>query len=236
MTPKDAASVDALRTNGITILDDRFPLEPFLNYLSRRTVYRNHVRQGKPCEGLLGSWPWMCHDMQDAIVAPGLLEAALSVLPIARAYLEQEPLLYSLNVFYTEPSYPGFQPKPDIQEFHRDADDSRFLALFVYCSDVLDETAGAHQFQVGTHTGQPSAPAVSILGPAGTMFLADTRGLHRGLVPNGQRRMIAWARWGVSDPPASYLWDGLSPTQRGLIADRYPADPELQNAIRLVVK
>lgn len=227
---------DVLRHDGICMLQNKFPLEPFLAYLKRRPVYRNHVRQGKPCEGPLGSWPWMCHDMQDAVVAPGLLEAAINILPIARNYLGRQPLLYSLNIFYTEPPYPGFVAKPDIQEFHRDADDDNFIALFVYCTAVADDEDGPHQFQVGTHNGGACRGIASVVGPAGSMFLAATKGLHKGLVPKRTRRMVAWARWGVSDPPASYKWDGLVPTPKAMIADRYPKDPALQEAIKLVVR
>lgn len=37
----------------------------------------------------------------------------------------------------------------------------------------------------------------SVCGPAGSMFLANTVGLHRGLVPARTARMIVWARYGL---------------------------------------
>ena len=43
-----------------------------------------------------------------------------------------------------------------------------------------------------------------------------------------------WARWGVSNPPVSYGWDGLSPVPAASVPG-YPEDPEMRAAIRLVV-
>lgn len=224
--------LEELHNDGIVVLPIPFKIQSFVEYLSRQLVYQNHVRQNKPDPVPLGSHPWTCHDMGDVTRAPLLLEAALSVHGIARAYLDSKPYLYSLNAFYCEPNA---NPKPDIQDWHRDADDTKFLALFIYGTDVLTDDDGPHQFAVGTQRGGEERRRTSVYGTAGTMFLADTSGLHRGLVPKTNRRMLAWARWGVSCPPASYQWDGLKPLPKAEIGERYPSDPELQEAIKLVV-
>ena len=224
--------VDTLREEGIVVLPLRLDVRPFVGYLAGCPVYQNHVRQQKPDPVPLGSHPWTCHDMGDVTRAPDLLETATAVRWMARDYLEASPFLYSLNAFYCEPNA---NPKPDIQDWHVDTDDTRFLALFVYCTDVLTDDDGPHQFACGTQRGGQELARSSIYGPAGTMFLADTSGLHRGLVPKTKRRMIAWARWGVSNPPESYVWDQLSPLPKEQIGARYPTDPVLQEAIHLVV-
>jgi len=175
-----------------------------------------------------------CWSMADVLGAPHFFEFALALTSSAGRYLGQTPRLYSLNAFTT---YPIDGPlNPDIQEWHRDRDDSRFLALFVYLTDVLHLEDGAHQFQGGTHEGAESGKVFTILGPAGTAFLADTRGLHRGERPVGNTRTMAWARWCISDPPASYLWDAQTPASRDVLGDRYPADPSLRESIKLVVR
>lgn len=228
-----SAVVDALKKHGILTLPLGFDgVDAFARHLDGRPVYRNHVRQGKQVEGTLGSHPWMCHDMHDVIEAPGWFERALALIPIATKFLGTEPVLYSLNAFYCEP---GAKPKPDIQDWHRDSDDRAFLAAFTYCTDVLDENDGPHQFQLGTHGGAAAGPIVSVFGRRGAMFLGATSGLHRGLVPKWRRRMIAWARFGVSDPPEAYKWDGLTPLPRERLGDRYPTNPITQRIIRLVV-
>jgi hypothetical protein len=223
-----------LQTEGVYVVPQPWTgVSAFVEHLRQRPAYRNHVRQGKTEMVRPGDHPWTCHDMDDVVCAPGLLELTLEWTPVARAYLDAEPLLYSLNAFYCEP---GAQAKPDIQEWHRDADDSKFLAMFIYCTDVLGDCDGPHQFVVGSHKWiVPNTNACSIYGPAGTVFLADTRGLHRGIVPTSGRRMIAWARWGVSDPPASYMWDKLRPTPRGMLGERFPRSHRTQRTIHLVV-
>lgn len=170
----------------------------------------------------------VCLDLRDALVAPGLLELALGLTDAVAAYLERDPpLAYSTNAFWTRPAG-GI--RDDIQAFHRDADDTRFLALFVYLTDVFDDADGPHQM-IG-----PNGETRAIFGPAGTAFLADTRNEHCGLKPTrGEERGIAWFRWGVSDPPVSYVWDRNAPIAAAELGDRYPADPRLRESLRLLV-
>lgn len=174
-----------------------------------------------------------CWSMANVLQAPHVVETALCWTELAGEYLRAEPLLYSVNAFTM---YPHVGPtSPDTQEFHRDKDDTKFLALFIYLTDVLTPADGAHQFIAGTHLGAVSGPGKEITGPAGTMFFSDGRGLHRGLRPTTAPRTILWIRWGVSDPPASYQWCGLRPVDKALIGDRYPTEHSLQRAIRLVL-
>jgi len=236
---------EQLRRDGIAVLPRRFEnVAGMVRHLDSCPEYANHVRQRKPpVQGGLGTHPWMCRDMHDVLRAPGWLETALSTYGIAKEYLGQKPLLYSVNVFYTEPQPPA--PKADIQGWHRDADDEAFLALFAYLTDVHQPEDGAHEYVLGSQgdeikndRDQPAASSRirQVLGDAGRMFLSDPRGMHRGLVPQHRRRAIAWARWGVSDPPPSYIWDMLEPIPAEQLGyGRYPDEQELRDAIRLVV-
>lgn len=191
--------------------------------------YAGHVkREGRPHDGQ----PIRCWDMHDLMMAPHFWEWALSMAPLAEAYLGVSPLLYSLNLFESTPH--DWPPHPGIEVFHRDLDDVRFLALFVYLTDV-PAGDGAHVYQCGTHNGGPATRTVEMWGPRGTAFLADTRGFHRGHRPRTGPRRLAWARWGVSDPPASYVRDQLTPLPKARLGARYPTDPLLQAMVRLVV-
>lgn len=172
-----------------------------------------------------------CHDMQDVLKAPGFLDFVLGSAPLIKEYLGDKAHLYSVNAYWSQPTVD--QPIKDLQTWHRDKDDEAFLALFVYGTDILDYRDGPHCYQVGSHTGE-SKKSVSVCGPAGTAFLCDPRGLHRGAQPKRGQRCLLWARWGVSEVPASYTWDELQPVDRALVPS-YPTDPELQNCIRLVV-
>lgn len=211
MTLQDDWYLRLLRTDGIAPVNSRFNSRPIRAHLDGCAVYNSHVQvysdqTPRPLDRTLA--PCACYSMADAINA-GILKAALPYIPIAQDYLGQEPILYSVNAWW---SFPGWPPKHDTQDWHRDDDDTKFLALFMFLNDVGPD--GDHQFIRGSHK-DPRIEVNPILvervhGPAGTAFMADTRGLHRGLPPN-HPRLIAWARFGVSDPPKSYLIDKLSP-------------------------
>lgn len=169
-----------------------------------------------------------CVHTDDAIRAPFLLERALELTDVAAGYLGVDPpVLYSANAFWTRP---GPNPtRPDIQEFHRDYDDVRFLALFVLLTDT-DKEEGAQELE------GPDGVVRQIHGPAGTCFLADTSRRHRGLKPRHRERGIVWFRWGISEYPPANRWDHIEPVCREQLGDRYPVDPRLQRSVRLLVQ
>ena len=233
-TVNDTALVDLLDTGIADVTGlSRLAAMDLLYDLEGRTKYAGHVKGSSVAAYPSGSSS--CWAMDDVLRAPHLFELALSLTDLVEAYLEQPPLMYSVNAFTT---YPMEGPlNPDIQEYHRDRDDVKFVALFVYLTDVLTESQGPHQYQEGTQEGSlGDGVSVTVLGPAGTAFLADTRGLHRGLRPSHVTRSMAWVRWGVSDPPASYVWDNVSPASKDVLGGRYPEDVKLQQSIRLVVR
>ncbi|RYY22813.1 MAG: hypothetical protein EOP62_22200 [Sphingomonadales bacterium] len=103
-------------------------------------------------------------------------------------------------------SIPG-RGKPEHAEmFHRDVDDLRFVKLFVYLTDVTDKS-GPHMFVRGSHKSEelserirysdeavqdtfPRQDMLTLTGSAGTMFLENTFGLHRGVPPSDEPRLI----------------------------------------------
>jgi hypothetical protein len=249
MTPEAQDIVLAtLRRDGIA----RLPLmlaasevRDLRDYLATREVWNAHVqakaRASQPCVQacLEGRWPMFCHAMADVIAAPHLFAFALTLTDLVAAYLGEEPLLYSVNAFWTQPaSGPRYG---ETHGWHRDGDDRKFLVLFAYGTDVLRAEHGAHLFGRGSHQHQlegapPPETVETVCGAAGTMFLADTRGLHQGLRPDRQR-LLFWVRWGVSEPPASYRWDKLAPVAKETLPPgHYPAAERLRRSLRLVVQ
>jgi hypothetical protein len=93
--------------------------------------------------------------------------------------------------------------------WHRDRDGIKLVKIFIYLTDVGPE-CGGHFFILGSHKKKPLkfAPQfryrdkvvkksfkneniIEILGDAGTCFMEDTTGLHRGSKPvNGNTRSI----------------------------------------------
>lgn len=103
-------------------------------------------------------------------------------------------------------SYTGLDEPRGTQHFHRDVDSLRFIKVFLYLTDV-DEQDGPHDYVVGSHrswalstTKRISDAEVlkafgkntvrSMTGPAGTIFLANTYGIHRGRRPLASRRLV----------------------------------------------
>lgn len=71
------------------------------------------------------------------------------IVDFVQSYLGCVPTLYSINGWW---SFPASAPESiNVQYFHRDNDDWRFCALFVYLTDV-DALAGPHQVVAGSHT------------------------------------------------------------------------------------
>ena len=130
-------------------------------------------------------------------------------------------------MFWTRPGTAAI--RADIQDFHRDADDDRFLAMFFYLNDVLNDDAGPHDL-IG-----PDGVCRTVVGPAGTVFLADTSLPHRGRKPTSGERGMAWYRYGVSDRPAANVWDKIEPVPPELMGGRLPPDGPLRDSIRLLV-
>ena len=222
--------VDAFRRDGFLMLDPLTggQVDKVLSFLKGRQVFNGrHVVQGDTTG--FSSWDAaagsnvLAWTLGDAVLAPHLLERALATRDFAAEYLGVEtPYLYSMNVFLTRP---GQAVRPDIQDFHRDGDDIRFLPMFFYLTDVGPDARQELRFDGKT---------IFIEGPRGTTFFSDTMREHCGLKPQHNERIIAWARWGITAPPPSYLWDKLAAIDAALLGDRYPTDPALRESIKLL--
>lgn len=225
------ADLLSLDCEGIMAVEPMVGASEMLAYLQTRPQYHGHVKGASVAPHQPGNST--CWAPEDVLRAPHFVEFVTGFTALAGEYLGQPPLLYSVNAFTT---YPVSGPmNPDIQDWHRDKDDVKFVALFVYLTDVLSRNDGAHLFKSGSHVGA-GGPAQMVLGAAGTAFVADTRGLHMGVRPTTCPRTIAWARWCVTDPPASYLWDQQQPCSKDVLGARYPSDAGLQASMRLVVQ
>ena len=142
----------------------------------------------------------------DIVRAPHLMAIAndARVLALVEAWMGVKPTLAALRVWWSTPTATG---EPEHAElFHRDVDDLQFIKLFVYLTDVGEDT-GPHIFVEGSqridkltriarYTDEQVAEAFGedairrFTGPAGTAFLENTYGMHRGLPPRAGPRLI----------------------------------------------
>jgi len=136
--------------------------------------------------------------LQRVVGDPGLLG-------IAQAYLRCRPVMSALAMWWSRAAQASeLDRSENAQQFHFDIDRLKWLKFFVYLTDV-SAASGPHVFVAGSHRrgGQPRRfmvrgnsrwadhevidhfgdRVIELTGPRGTIFVADTRGLHKGKSP-----------------------------------------------------
>ncbi|HEY4077850.1 MAG TPA: phytanoyl-CoA dioxygenase family protein [Rhizomicrobium sp.] len=133
-----------------------------------------------------------------------------AILSLVGAYLGCSPTLSSIGLRW---SFPSTGEACDVQRFHRDPDDWRFVKLFVYLTDV-DADSGPHIYVKGSHRTSHGARAhfyerdklaarygaasiTSVTGSSGTAFIADTSGIHMGMPPKNRPRLMLVAQYSL---------------------------------------
>jgi hypothetical protein len=179
---------------------------------------------------------YAAYSLIDVLACPHVLSLInnAEVLQIARVYLGCHPTISFLGLTWSFPS-PFANPTVDVQCFHRDPDDWRFLKLFVYLTDV-DEQSGPHELVMGSHRSAGrifSTPytneelersygrdsMMKIIGPKGTTFFADTWSIHKGHVPITRPRLLLQVEYSLLP---IMKWDYLPlPVPGSQLVDRY---------------
>jgi hypothetical protein len=206
-------AVEVLERDGLFVLPDRLP-EPVcveLTELATRaecTLVGEHVARGRRgrFSAAAPEAPRYEIEEHDLLMAPVVqrLLADQSVLAVAQRYLGSAPV-QDLVAMWWSAAVPQAPSSIAAQMFHFDLDRLRFLKLFVYLTDVEADT-GPHVFVRGTHAhlarefradrryadrdvSQAYGEAIAtITGHRGTVFMADTRALHKGqAVAHGHR-------------------------------------------------
>ena len=129
---------------------------------------------------------------------------------IAAEYLGTPPLIDLITMWWSFATQSGLEEQSGAaQLYHFDLDRLSFVKVFVYLTDV-DENTGPHSYIKGSHKGYRGATFTRdgrfsdeevaaaypkeeyrICGPAGTVFIADTKGLHKGNpLIDGERLMF----------------------------------------------
>jgi len=139
------------------------------------------------------------------------------LLDVANAYLQLWSKIEYVDLWYTPPQ-PADAERRASQRWHRDYDDRYLLKVFVYLTDVDQETGpfeyvprsqpgGAYDELWPWHPMSESYPPQEELtakigdsvktftGPKGTMILCNTSGFHRGGFVTGKPRVLATATY-----------------------------------------
>ena len=150
---------------------------------------------------------------QDLIACKSIMDIANDpeILGLAQAYLGACPIIENINCWWSIPSHKSAQ---QAQNFHRDVDDWKFIKLFIYLTDV-DLDSGPHVYvkksvhakkllkirRYQDHEVTQHFPASDIeyfTGAAGATFLVDTLGIHKGLLPKSERRLLLQVQYGIN--------------------------------------
>ncbi|ARQ75129.1 hypothetical protein B6D87_13275 [Pseudomonas fragi] len=222
--------IEALRVNGYVMLENLIPpheLEQMVDWFSTKlTIDRYNAAAGyfNPTHP-----PASCHtasfSSEDILRSPHALKWINNekTLSIVEGILGAKATLSNVSVWW---SYPGHSTPQEAENFHRDVDDLRFIKLFIYLTDV-DEESGPHAFvpQSHRHMGYRKIRRYSdteiksefgddgikyFMGSKGTAFLENTFGLHKGQLPSNKRRLLFQAQYslhpiGLSDYKAIQL-------------------------------
>jgi hypothetical protein len=160
--------------------------------------------------------PESCHVadyLQPVILqCPHLFELANDprVLAVVQRVLGCRPTLSQMNLWW---SLAGHDNPEQAEFYHRDVDEWRFIKLFMYLTDVT-ETSGPHTFMRGTHRQPKLLPIrryqdeevhdafgadkeIVFTGKAGTAFLENTFGFHKGRMPVTGTRLIFSAQYSL---------------------------------------
>ena len=145
------------------------------------------------------------YELTDVVNCPQVMELANHprLLALAGSYLGCAPTISTIGIRWSRPS----RQTATVQSFHRDPDDWKMVKFFTYLTDVAEGT-GPHVFIAGSHREKPPLYArrysdeevadkygekafITIEGRRGTMFLADTSGVHKGAAAlKGPRLML----------------------------------------------
>jgi len=155
---------------------------------------------------------------EETLRAPHALSLANrpDVLAAAELYLGAKPILDNIGAMW---SFPGRPAARGVQRFHRDYDCTRNIKLFYYLTDT-GEDAGPHIFVRGSHrskvlesgkaqTDDDIAAAfgadkvTTLTGPAGSWFLEDVYGFHKGLLPVSKPRLLLAFQYNLYPTPHS---------------------------------
>jgi hypothetical protein len=224
----DPQILKGLRKDGFAFVDSLITptqIEEMKQWLADKPLYDrfNRTRQAFKQNAIPRGTHVASYEDADVLSCPHVLEIANDprVLSAVGAILGCKPTISNLTVWWSVGDGGDAQ---GAEFFHRDVDDWRFIKLFVYLTDVTEKT-GPHMFVEGSHNvplllairrytddqvrrAFPDARIRSYSSPAGTSFLENTFGLHKGMPVVDGRRLIFQVLYSMY-PIGIYRYDPL---------------------------
>ena len=173
-------------------------IKEIVKYLDNLKGYQFHVPNrayNKTPEKFTDNLNWnICsYKMNHLMHNPTILKLVTrpDIVALAQEYIGCLPTITSVSAWWSKFTGETFHT----QNMHRDYDDFRFLAFFIYLSDV-DEDNGPHVYYANTHKGSNDMSNKKVItGKAGTAIFGDTYALHYGQPLNSGKRLLFWSRY-----------------------------------------
>ncbi len=138
------------------------------------------------------------------------------ILEIVKDYLGVTPTISNVNAWW---SFGGRDHAQEAQNFHRDNDDIKFCKLFIYLTDVT-ENSGPHVYVENTVNSSKLRKIIrytdkevvdsfgeenikELIYSKGHAFIEDTYGIHKGTLPKTENRLLLQIQYSVS--PIGYI-------------------------------
>ena len=136
-----------------------------------------------------------------------------SLVNLAKSYLNTKDFSINASFFISNPlQIPKKEKYKNAQYFHWDNDFKKFFKLYIYLNDV-DESNGPHIFIPRTHKKKlpdhklcrlysdsdiysSYEESKKFIGKAGTLFFADSYGIHKGEAPQLNSRLLLNVHFG----------------------------------------
>jgi Phytanoyl-CoA dioxygenase (PhyH) len=211
-SPEDAKRATALDANGFVMLDGVIPkdwLHDLYAYLAAKEcgdIYRPALPKFVGPENAPAGTHVAFFSNEIVARAPHVFDIVNNpaILNPVAAVLGAKPTASYMAAWWSIPAHDGIAQHAE--KYHRDVDDWRFIKMFCYLTDV-DEESGPHVYVPGSHKVNKLTPIrrydekevyeafgpdceKRFTGPAGTAFLENTYGFHRGFPPKSKPRML----------------------------------------------
>jgi hypothetical protein len=247
LSPQDRATrlTEEMERNGYSYVTDLIQpsqvrdIREFLATRDCRELSRPELGTFRPPELLSPECRKLGYDPETVLECPHILEIANH--PVILGAVERmfgcKPTISIMEVWWSIGGQPTDSTGATYQDdmFHRDVEDLAFVKLFIYLTDV-DEDSGPHAFVPGTHRSpllverKPlSVEEVTAafgkdsirtyLAPIGTAFMENTWGVHRATPAKSKHRLICSVTYSLTG------WSPQSPRRACSPLRGRPFDP-----------
>ncbi len=199
---------------------DRFVERVEVELAERKARAEKKAKKGKKREKGLGKGDYIVRLLGKDVPTLGADDPWLQIgtsdrmLEVVNSYVGLWSRLTYVDLWYTPPAAHGVE-RVSSQRWHRDYNDERLVKVFIYLTDV-DEDTGPLEYVPGSALGGeyarewpwrpvsnslyppqdeferriPESAQVAFTGPAGSMIFCNTSGFHRGGYATGDRPRV----------------------------------------------